>query len=50
VLSIIEGSDTGTVVHMQIDLSARGTSIRVVMAALTVEEFKANLKGDVHLA
>ena len=50
VLSIIEAPDTGTAVHMNIDLSARGTSTRMVMAALTAEEFKANLKGDVHLA
>ena len=49
-LSIIEAPDTGTAVHMNIDLSARGTSTRMVMAALTAEEFKANLKGDVHLA
>jgi hypothetical protein len=34
---------------MHIDLSARGTSTRLVMAALTAEEFKENLKGDVHL-
>jgi hypothetical protein len=34
---------------MHIDLSARGTSSRLVMAALTAEEFKASLKGDVHL-
>lgn len=50
VLSIIDAPDTGTVVHMNIDLSARGTSTRMVMAALTSEEFKENLKGDVHLA
>ena len=34
---------------MNIDLSARGTSSRPVMAALTAEEFKENVKGDVHL-
>ena len=50
VMSIIEAPHTGIVVHMHVDLSARGTSTRVVMAALTAEEFKANLKGDVHLA
>jgi len=50
VLSIIEAPDTGTAFHMHIDLSARGTSSRLVMAALTAEEFKASLKGDVHLA
>lgn len=49
VLSIIEAPNTGTVLHMNIDLSARGTSSRLVMAALTAEEFKENLKGDVHL-
>lgn len=50
VLSIVEAPDTGTAFHMHIDLSARGTSSRVIMAALTAEEFKASLKGDVHLA
>jgi uncharacterized protein with GYD domain len=50
VLSIIEAPDTGTALHMHIDLSARGTSTRLIMAALTPEEFKENLKGDVHLA
>ena len=40
VLSIIEAPNTGTVLHMNIDLSARGTSSRLVMAALTAEEFK----------
>ena len=50
VLSIIEAPDNGTAVHMNVDLSARGTSTRMVMAALTSEEFKANLKGDKHLA
>ncbi|MGV0715254.1 GYD domain-containing protein [Mycolicibacterium sp. XJ662] len=50
VLSIIEAPDAGTVLHMHIDLSARGTSTRLVMAALTSEEFKEHLRGDVHLA
>ncbi len=50
VLSIIEAPDPGTVVHMNIDLSARGTSTRMVMAALTADEFKEKLKGDTHLA
>lgn len=50
VLSIIEAPDTGTVVHMNVDLSTRGTSTRTVYAALTSEEFKEHLKGDVHLA
>ena len=50
VLSIIEAPDTATAVHMNIDLSARGTSRRVLMAALTAEEFKDALKGDIHLA
>jgi uncharacterized protein with GYD domain len=50
VLSIIEAPDPGTAFHMHVDLSARGTSSRLVMAALTAEEFKQSLKGDVHLA
>jgi uncharacterized protein with GYD domain len=50
VISIIEAPDAGTAFHMHVDLSARGTSSRMVMAALTAEEFKASLKGDVHLA
>lgn len=35
---------------MNIDLSTRGTSTRTVYAALTADEFKEHLKGDVHLA
>lgn len=50
VLTIFEAPDTAAAVHMHVDLSARGTSHRVLMAALTGEEYKAALKGDVHLA
>lgn len=50
VLTIIEGPNIETVAHMHVDLSARGTSTRVTMAAISAEDFKASLKGPNHLA
>ena len=50
VLTIIEGPDIETVMHMHVDLSARGTSTRVIMPAIPAEDFKASLKGPNHLA
>jgi len=49
-LTIVEAPDAATVAHMSVDLSARGTSTRVTIPAISAEEFKASLKGPNHLA
>ena len=49
-LTIVEAPDAATVAHMSVDLSARGTSTRVTIPAISAEEVKASLKGPNHLA